>query len=134
MGNHNLLDLDQDRKIVVKNNQVGIWVGPNSSWDLYDSIWVERFMQTKDDNAEGYENTNAFRNLPQKNDSSNFDPYFAKFTLIHGTADDNVHFQNAAKLSKQLVSLGYQFDNYFYADEQHSINSNADVNKHVYRL
>merc|ERR1712096_138095 len=56
----------------------------------------------------------------------------AWYTLIHGTSDDNVHFQNAAMMEKTLVQADVDFDDFFYADQAHSINiGNAKV--HVYR-
>ena len=52
--------------------------------------------------------------------------------MIHGTADDNVHFQNGALISKGLIKAGIEFNNYFYADEAHHMIGKAD--QHVYRL
>ena len=54
--------------------------------------------------------------------------------MIHGTADDNVHFHNGAMISKALIEKGVEFNNYFYADEAHSINYGPNAKEHVYRL
>ena len=53
--------------------------------------------------------------------------------MIHGTADDNVHFHNAAMISKALIDAEIEFNNYFYADEAHSINYGPNAKTHVYR-
>merc|ERR1719337_537176 len=57
----------------------------------------------------------------------------AEYHLIHGTNDDNVHFISAAQMEKALVSRGIDFENFFYADEDHSIRSTQTVSKHIYR-
>ncbi|GAB1286368.1 Prolyl endopeptidase FAP [Apodemus speciosus] len=72
----------------------GIAVAPVSSWEYYASIYTEKFMglPTKEDNLEHYKNSTVmaraeyFRNVD--------------YLLIHGTADDNVHFQNSAQIAK----------------------------------
>jgi dipeptidyl aminopeptidase/acylaminoacyl peptidase len=53
--------------------------------------------------------------------------------LIHGSNDDNVHFLSAAQMEKALVSEGIDFDNMFYADEDHSIRSTPTVQQHIYK-
>ncbi|GAB5575692.1 prolyl endopeptidase FAP isoform X1 [Prionailurus iriomotensis] len=81
----------------------GIAVAPVSSWEYYASIYTERFMglPTKDDNLEHYKNSTVmaraeyFRNVD--------------YLLIHGTADDNVHFQNSAQIAKALVNAQVDF-------------------------
>merc|ERR1712113_340385 len=57
----------------------------------------------------------------------------AEYHLIHGTNDDNVHFQSAAQMEKALVAHGIDFENFFYADEDHSVRSTQTVQKHNYR-
>ena len=57
----------------------------------------------------------------------------AWYTMIHGTADDNVHFMSAAHMEKKLVEADVDFDNFYYADEDHSIRSSPEVNYHVYQ-
>lgn len=121
------------------NFMCGVAVAPVSNFDKYDTLYTERYMQSKDDdssrfgrkvNSEGYEKSEPMRLVSQDRN----DGYFMKFSLIHGTADDNVHFQNSAEISKKLIQEGFEFDAYFYADENHSIYSTTSANKHVYRL
>lgn len=60
---------------------------------------------------------------------------FPDFFLIHGTADDNVHYQNAALLSKGLVDKGVQFDNFVYTDYNHALRQDdGSEEPHLYRL
>ena len=114
-----------------KNFNCGIAVSPVSSFDLYDTIYTERVMQSKSTNkGKGYENSFGFSKISKNRNEG----YFMKYTNIHGISDDNVHFQNSAKISKKLISEGFEFDNYFYADEKHDIGSTSGVNQHVYRL
>ena len=82
-------------------------------------------LRTPQNNPIGYENGTISEQHLQ-----NFSK--AKFTMIHGTGDDNVHFQNGALISKALIKAGIEFNNYFYADEAHHMVGAAD--QHVYRL
>nr|XP_039258021.1 dipeptidyl peptidase 4-like [Styela clava] len=105
----------------------GFAVAPLASRYFYDTIHTERYMGMPDDNVDGYEKCSILNaNL------TNFN--LASYTIIHGTADDNVHFQNAALINKALVQADVNFDSYFYADEAHSINTGANANKHIYKL
>ncbi|XP_023569494.1 prolyl endopeptidase FAP isoform X2 [Octodon degus] len=93
----------------------GIAVAPVSSWEYYASVYTERFMglPTKDDNLEHYKNSTVmaraeyFRNVD--------------YLLIHGTADDNVHFQNSAQIAKALVNAQVDFQAMWYSDQNHGI-------------
>ncbi|XP_077976690.1 prolyl endopeptidase FAP-like [Styela clava] len=105
----------------------GFAVAPLASRYFYDTIHTERYMGMPDDNVDGYEKCSILNaNL------TNFN--LASYTIIHGTADDNVHFQNAALINKALVQADVNFDSYFYADEAHSISTGANANKHIYKL
>merc|ERR1719495_3075700 len=80
------------------------------------------------DNEKGYDESEIFKPSNIENIKNNKKWY----TLIHGTMDDNVHFQNAAVMEKALVEADVDFDDFFYADQAHSINI-GNANKHVYR-
>ena len=81
----------------------------------YDTLWSEITMGLPSDNAEGYKLAEIW-----SNDMRGYRKL--KYTVIHGTGDDNVHFQNSARLTKELIGSGAEFNAYFYADEAHSIN------------
>ncbi|XP_060113249.1 prolyl endopeptidase FAP isoform X2 [Heteronotia binoei] len=102
----------------------GIAVAPVSSWEYYASIYTERFMglPTKSDNLEHYKNSTVMAR------AENF--HNVDYLLIHGTADDNVHFQNSAQISKALVDAQVDFQAMWYTDQNHAI-PGASL-KHLY--
>lgn len=92
--------------------KMAIAVAPVTNWRYYDSIYTERFMQTPEENASGYDD----------NSPINFvDRLKGKYLLIHGTADDNVHFQNTVEMTNALVEANKQFDLFFYPNKNHGI-------------
>uniref|UniRef100_A0A670J1Z1 Fibroblast activation protein alpha n=1 Tax=Podarcis muralis TaxID=64176 RepID=A0A670J1Z1_PODMU len=95
--------------------QCGMAVAPVSSWEYYASIYTERFMglPTKEDNLEHYRNSTVMAKAENFRD--------VEYLLIHGTADDNVHFQNSAQISKALVNAQVDFQAMWYADQDHGI-------------
>lgn len=98
-----------------KGNDVfkaAIAVAPVSDWKFYDTIYTERFMQTPQLNPEGYQSASTLTWAKQLK---------GHFLLVHGTADDNVHFQNAVELADELIANGLQFDTMFYPDRYHGI-------------
>ena len=82
--------------------KVGIAVAPPTDWRYYDTVYTERFMRTPQENEKGYNETSPMRRVSELQ---------GKLLLIHGSADDNVHF---------LQSL-QQFDMHVYKDRDHSI-------------
>jgi dipeptidyl-peptidase 4 len=103
--------------------KAGIAVAPVTNWKWYDSVYTERYMQTEKENAQGYK--------------ENSPVYFAsglqgKFLLMHGTTDDNVHFQNTAELANNLIANNKQFDTYFYPNKNHGI-SGGNTRLHLYQ-
>lgn len=90
----------------------GISVAPVSNWRYYDSIYTERFMQTPQENASGYDDNSPVNHA---------DKLEGKLLLVHGSADDNVHFQNAMEMVNALVAAGKQFDFFAYPNRNHGI-------------
>ncbi|MGK7396238.1 MAG: S9 family peptidase [Candidatus Cyclobacteriaceae bacterium M3_2C_046] len=90
-----------------------IAVAPVTSWIFYDTIYTERYMQTPELNPEGYEDYSPISHAYKLED-----PYL----LIHGTGDDNVHFQHTIEMQNALIAANKQFDSFFYPDQDHSIN------------
>ncbi|XP_069107349.1 dipeptidyl peptidase 4-like [Argopecten irradians] len=101
----------------------GISVAPVTDWHYYDSVYTERYMGTPEDNPDGYNLSNVSKNA--KNFKS------AKFMLIHGTGDDNVHFQNSAQLMRALVEENVYFRSQIYTDQQHGLNG-GNSRRHLY--
>jgi dipeptidyl-peptidase-4 len=92
--------------------KTAIAVAPVTSWKYYDSIYTERFLQTPQINKEGYE----------ENSPINFcDKLKGNYLLVHGTGDDNVHFQNTIEMVNALNKAGKQYDLAVYPDKNHGI-------------
>ncbi|XP_009988375.1 PREDICTED: LOW QUALITY PROTEIN: dipeptidyl peptidase 4, partial [Tauraco erythrolophus] len=102
----------------------GIAVAPVSRWQYYDSIYTERYMglPTASDNLNNYNNSTVMARAEKFKD--------VEYLLIHGTADDNVHFQQSAQISKALVDAEIDFQAMWYTDKDHSITGQA--HKHIY--
>lgn len=105
-----------------------IAVAPVTDWRFYDTVYTERYMQTPDDNPDGYE-LNAPLHYA--------DELKGAFLLIHGTADDNVHVQNSYRLAKALQEAGKDFDMMIYPDKNHGIyggQTRYQLYKRMYRF
>jgi len=102
---------------------VGIAVAPVTNWKYYDNIYTERFMRTPQENPDGYED----------NSPINFtDQLEGKYMLVHGTADDNVHVQNAIDLITALVESDVQFEMQLYPNKNHGIYG-GNTRNHLYK-
>ncbi|CCD23911.1 dipeptidyl aminopeptidase NDAI_0C02510 [Naumovozyma dairenensis CBS 421] len=101
----------------------GMAVAPVTDWRLYDTVYTERYMHTPQENIEGYIKSSVHDVLPFKE--------VKRFLVMHGTGDDNVHFQNTLKFLDLLtVNEVRNFDVHVFADSDHAIkyhNANAAV-------
>ena len=103
--------------------KMAVAVAPVSNWRYYDNIYTERYMRTPQENEKGYD-----ENAPEKMVGG----LKGKFLLIHGTADDNVHFQNAIMLTDALVKANKEFDGEYYPNKHHGI-SGGNTRYHLYK-
>jgi len=102
--------------------KAAIAVAPVTNWKWYDGIYTERYMQTEQENPEGY----------RDNSPVNFaDHLKGSFLIIHGVADDNVHFQNSAEMVNALVKANKPFDSFYYPNRNHGI-SGGTTRLHLY--
>jgi dipeptidyl-peptidase-4 len=113
---------------ITKNPEIfkaAVAVAPVTNWKFYDNIYTERFLQTPQENPKGYED----------NSPINFaDKLTGNYFLIHGMADDNVHFQNAVEMIRALQKSRKKFDLMIYPDKNHSItggNTRFDVYERI---
>lgn len=100
---------------ILKGNDVfkmAIAVAPVTNWRFYDSVYTERYMQTPQENASGYDDNSPINHASKLKGS---------YLLIHGTADDNVHVQNTMRMVEALVQANKQFDWAIYPDRNHGI-------------
>lgn len=103
--------------------KMAIAVAPVTSWRFYDNIYTERYLRKPQDNAAGYDNNSPIQFVRNIKGS---------YLLVHGTADDNVHFQNAAEMVQALVEANVDFDSEFYTDHNHGIYG-GNARLHLYR-
>ncbi|WP_321332987.1 S9 family peptidase [uncultured Bacteroides sp.] len=102
--------------------KAGVAVAAVTDWKYYDTIYAERFMRTPQQNAEGYKAGSAFTRAANLS---------GKLLLVHGMADDNVHFQNCAEYSECLVQANKQFDMQIYTNRNHGI-SGGNTRFHLF--
>lgn len=102
--------------------KLGIAVAPPTDWKYYDTVYTERFMRTPQENFEGYTATSPLRKVKDLQ---------GKLLLIHGTADDNVHFMQTMEYAEALVQANKPFDMHVYKDRNHSI-SGGNTRYHLY--
>ena len=103
--------------------KAGISVAPVTSWRDYDSIYTERYMGLPKDNASAYDDSmvNAASNL------------HGSLLLVHGTSDDNVHFQNTIQMTDALIQAEKQFRLMVYPDKTHGIAGSA-TRTHLFHM
>jgi len=92
--------------------KMAIAVAPVTNWRFYDSVYTERYMQTPQENASGYDQNSPINHV---------DKLKGKFLLIHGSGDDNVHVQNSMQMIEALIQANKQFDSEIYPDKNHGI-------------
>lgn len=92
--------------------KAGIAVAPPTDWKFYDTVYTERFMRTPQQNPEGYTETSPI-NLAKDMQG--------KLLLVHGSADDNVHFQNSMAFIRALIEANKEYKMLVYPDLNHGI-------------
>ena len=104
--------------------KMAIAVAPVTNWRNYDNIYTERFMRTPKENAEGYDANSPvnYVNLIK-----------GKFLLVHGAADDNVHYQNSMELINAMVKADKQFDLFIYPNRNHGIYG-GNTRNHLFKM
>ena len=103
--------------------KLAIAVAPVTNWRYYDNIYTERYMQTPQENPNGYDENSPINHV---------DKLKGKYLLIHGGADDNVHVQNTYEMTSALVKANKQFDLFIYPDKNHSIYG-GNTRYHLYK-
>lgn len=106
-GFNTLMSMSEGRPVF----KAGVAVAAPSNWKYYDTVYTERYMRTPNENAAGY----AINPMERAANLS------GSLLLIHGTADDNVHFRNVAEMSEALVQANKQFEMQIYTNRNHSI-------------
>jgi dipeptidyl-peptidase-4 len=102
----------------------GASVAPVSHWQLYDTIYTERFMRTPQENPEGYAIGSPLTHA-EKLESD--------LLIVHGTGDDNVHSQNTLLMTQALENADKQFQMRLYPNKRHGI-TGATTRVNLHRL
>ena len=101
--------------------RAGVAVAPVTDWTLYDTIYTERYMRKPEENAAGYREGSPVHHAKALR---------GKLLIVHGTMDDNVHFQNAARMASALQDAGKPFEFMLYPGRHHGIENR---HLHLYR-
>lgn len=104
--------------------KLGIAGGTVADWRDYDSIYTERYMQTPQNNPEGYKNSSPVTSAKNLH---------GKLLLIHGAIDDNVHMQNTIQFAYELQKAGKQFQLMVYPKSRHGVTDPVQV-KHMRQM
>jgi dipeptidyl-peptidase-4 len=99
-------------------------VAPVTDWRFYDTIYTERYMRTPAENASGYDESSSLAYA---------DSLKGSLLLVHGTGDDNVHFQNSVRLVERLEGANKQFDMRIYPNKTHAI-AGGNTRENLYGL
>lgn len=94
--------------------KMAIAVAPVTSWRYYDTIYTEIYNGLPQDNAKGYDDNSPLSHTEKLSPRT-------RLLIIHGTADDNVHFQNSMEMCRRLNAAGKQYDMMVYPDQNHSM-------------
>lgn len=104
--------------------KTAISVAPVTTWRYYDTIYTERYLQTPQQNAKGYDDNSPVTHANKLK---------GNFLLIHGTGDDNVHFQNSVAMEDALIKANKQFKSFYYPNRSHGI-SGGNTRLHLYTM
>jgi len=104
--------------------RAGVAVAPVTSQVNYDSIYTERYMGLLKDDKAGYEQSDVTRDAAKLHGA---------LLLVHGTSDDNVHFQNSIQMIDALIKAGKQFRLMIYPNKTHSI-AGKDARVHLFTM
>ena len=104
--------------------KAGIAVAPVTTWRFYDSIYTERYLKRPQDNPSGYDDNSPLTHAAKLK---------GKFLLIHGTGDDNVHFQNSVEFVDALVEANREFETFYYPNRAHALRG-GNTRYHLYRM
>jgi dipeptidyl-peptidase-4 len=105
--------------------QTAMAVAPVADRQLYDSIYEERYMGLPKENAEGYKLGSPITHAAALK---------GNLLIVHGTGDDNVHYQGTEKLINELIAQNKRFTVMPYPNRDHAINTGKGTQRHLYEL
>ena len=117
-GFNTLMSMSEGRDVF----RAGIAIAPPTSWRFYDTVYTERFMRTPNENPSGYDDSPLTR----------VEKLHGTLLLIHGMADDNVHFRNTAEYTDALIQADKDYRQLVYPSHNHSIYG-GNTRNHLFR-
>ncbi len=118
-GYNTIMSMSQEQNVF----KAGVAIAAPTDWRFYDTVYTERFMRTPKENKEGYDLGSAIVNVEKLN---------GKLLMIHGTADDNVHFRNMLRYVHVACQAGKMIEMAIYPDSNHSIYFGANTRYQVF--
>ena len=103
--------------------KMGIAVAPVTNWRYYDTVYTERYLKTPQENPGGYDENSPVQFAQNMK---------GKFLLVHGTGDDNVHFQNSIAFVDALIKANKDYQTLYYPNRNHGIGG-GNTRLHLYR-
>jgi len=104
---------------------VGMSVAPVSDQHLYDTIYQERYMGLPKDNEEDFRRGSPITYVGGLR---------GKLLIVHGSGDDNVHYQSTQVLVIALIAANKQFSMMEYPNRRHDISQGENTTRHLYEL
>jgi dipeptidyl-peptidase-4 len=103
--------------------KMGIAVAPVTNWRYYDTVYTERYLKTPQENPGGYDDNSPVQFAQNMK---------GKFLLVHGTGDDNVHFQNSIAFVDAMIKANKDYQTLYYPNRNHGIGG-GNTRLHLYR-
>lgn len=104
--------------------KTAIAVAPVTNWKYYNTIYTERYLRTPAENKAGYEDNSPINFVSQMK---------GNFLIVHGTGDDNVHFQNSADMVSAMIKANKKFTSAYYPNKNHGI-TGGNTRLHLYNM
>lgn len=117
-GFNTLMSMSEGRGVFC----AGVAIAPPTTWRYYDTIYTERYMRTPQENPSGYDD----------NPLTRVNSLQGALMIVHGLADDNVHYRNTAEYCEALIQADKDFRQQIYADRNHSIYG-GNTRNHLFR-
>lgn len=118
-GWNTLMSMSEGRGVF----RCGVAIAPPTNWRFYDTVYTERYMRTPQENPTGYDEVNPIARASKLHGA---------LLLVHGLADDNVHFQNTAEYTDALIDADKDFRQLVYNGRNHSIRG-GNTRNHLFR-
>ena len=118
-GWNTLMSMSEGRPVF----RCGVAIAPPTNWRFYDTVYTERYMRTPQENPSGYDEVNPIARAAKLHGA---------LLIVHGLADDNVHYQNTAEYTDALINADKDYRQLVYTGRNHSIYG-GNTRNHLFR-